>query len=148
MHSQGGFADECGNSKLSLLFKSTDNGVSWRYVTDIYHASDRSCSCTAALCACSPAARTTATCSSAASTPPSTRTTTCWTRATGPTRPLHSSTPPGRTALSMAVSENFYTWRVVRRILDFRTAFGPSANFRDANYPTFMRIENFRQYLG
>ena len=48
----------------------------------------------------------------------------------------------------MAVSEDFYTWRVVRRILDFRTAFAPSVNFHDANYPTFMRIENFRQYLG
>ena len=29
-----------------------------------------------------------------------------------------------------------------------RSAFGPSANFRDANYQTFVRIENFRQYLG
>ena len=48
----------------------------------------------------------------------------------------------------MAVSEGFHTWRVVRRIPDFRTAFGPSANFHDANYQTFMRIENFRQYLG
>ena len=84
-----------------------------------------------------------------------------------------SAQTPGRTVLSMAVSEDFYTWRVVKRILDYRhsdpsrigfqypdwifdgddilllvrTAFGPSANFHDANYQTFLRIENFRQYL-
>ena len=84
-----------------------------------------------------------------------------------------SDATPGRTVLSMAVSKDFYTWKVVKRILDYRTAdpkrigfqypdwifdnddilllvrtaFGPSANFHDANYQTFMRIENFRQYL-
>ncbi|MDI9498649.1 MAG: sialidase family protein [Bacillota bacterium] len=84
-----------------------------------------------------------------------------------------SAATPGRTVLSMAVSEDFYTWRVVRRLLDYRsadpghvafqypdwifdnedillllrTAFGPSANYHDANYQTFMRITNFRQYL-
>ena len=30
------FAGQYGNSKLTLLFKSTDNGENWRYVTDIY----------------------------------------------------------------------------------------------------------------
>ena len=80
---------------------------------------------------------------------------------------------PNRTVLSMAVSEDFYTWRVVKRIIDYRdmdpqrigfqypdwmfdgddilllvrTAFGPSANFHDANYQCFFRIENYRQYL-
>ena len=84
-----------------------------------------------------------------------------------------SDKTPGRTVLSMAVSEDFYSWKVAKRILDFRradpsrigfqypdwifdgddilllvrTAFGPSKNFHDANYQTFMRIENFRQYL-
>lgn len=81
---------------------------------------------------------------------------------------------PGRTVLSMAVSEDFYTWKVVHRILDYRTAdpghvgfqypdwifdgedilllvrtaFGRSFNFHDANYQTFYRIKNFRQYLS
>ena len=85
-----------------------------------------------------------------------------------------SDATPGRTVLSMAVSRDFYTWKVVRRILDYRTAdpnrigfqypdwifdgddilllvrtaFGPSASFHDANYQTFMRLENFRQYLN
>lgn len=80
---------------------------------------------------------------------------------------------PNRTVLSMAVSEDFYTWKVVKRILDYhhadpahvgfqypdwmfdgddilllvRTAFGRSFNFHDANYQCFIRIENFRQYL-
>jgi hypothetical protein len=80
---------------------------------------------------------------------------------------------PGRTVLSMAVSEDFYNWRVAKRILDYhhadptrvgfqypdwifdgddilllvRTAFGRSHNFHDANYQTFHRIENFRQYF-
>lgn len=78
-----------------------------------------------------------------------------------------------RTVLSMATSEDFYTWKVVHRILDYRTAdpvhvgfqypdwvfdgedilllvrtaFGRSYNFHDANYQTFHRIEKFRQYL-
>ena len=80
---------------------------------------------------------------------------------------------PGRTVLSMAVSDDFYTWRIAKRILDYRnedpkfigfqypdwifdgddilllsrTAFGRPYNFHDANYQTFHRIENFRQYL-
>ncbi len=80
---------------------------------------------------------------------------------------------PGRTVLSMAVSEDFYTWKVVHRILDYRTAdpahvgfqypdwmfdgddilllvrtaFGRSFNFHDANYQCFFRIENYSQYL-
>lgn len=84
-----------------------------------------------------------------------------------------SEDTPGRTVLSMAVSEDFYTWRVAKRILDYRTAdpkhigfqypdwifdgddilllvrtaFGRSYNFHDANYQTFHRIRNFRQYL-
>lgn len=84
-----------------------------------------------------------------------------------------SEATPVRTVLSMAVSKDFYTWKVVKRILDYRTsdpmhigfnypdwifdgddilllvrtAFGPSFNFHDANYQTFMRIENYRQYL-
>lgn len=84
-----------------------------------------------------------------------------------------SEDTPGRTVLSMAVSEDFYSWRVVKRILDYRTAdpkhvgfqypdwifdgddilllvrtaFGRSYNFHDANYQTFHRIRNFRQYL-
>lgn len=84
-----------------------------------------------------------------------------------------SDETPERTVLSMAVSEDFYTWTVVKRILDYRTmdpkyiafqypdwifdgndilllvrtAFGPSASFHDANYQTFIRVENFRQYL-
>lgn len=81
---------------------------------------------------------------------------------------------PNRTVLSMAISEDFYTWRVVKRILDYRTAdpehvafqypdwifdgddilllvrvaFGRSFNYHDANYQCFYRIENFRQYLN
>lgn len=84
-----------------------------------------------------------------------------------------SDATPCRTVLSMAVSKDFYTWKIVKRILDYRTAdptrigfqypdwiidgddllllvrtaFGPSASFHDANYQTFMRLENFRQYL-
>lgn len=80
---------------------------------------------------------------------------------------------PGRTVLSMAVSDDFYNWRVVKRILDYRyadpgsigfqypdwiidcddilllvrTSFNRARNFHDANYQCFMRIENFRQYL-
>ncbi len=80
---------------------------------------------------------------------------------------------PGRTVLSMAVSDDFYTWSVVKRILDYRHAdpdkvgfqypdwifdgddilllvrigFNRPRNFHDANYQCFMRIENFRQYL-
>ena len=80
---------------------------------------------------------------------------------------------PGRTVLSMAVSSDFYNWKVVKRILDYRTAdskhvgfqypdwmfdgddilllvrtaFGRSYNFHDANYQCFMRIENYSQYL-
>jgi hypothetical protein len=80
---------------------------------------------------------------------------------------------PGRTVLSMAVSEDFYTWKTVHRILDYRTAdpthvgfqypdwifdgedilllvrtaFGRSYNFHDANYQTFHRIKNFRIYI-
>ena len=80
---------------------------------------------------------------------------------------------PGRTVLSLAVSEDFYSWRVVKQLIDYRhadpehvafqypdwifdgddilmltrTAFGPSYNFHDANYQLFFRIENFRQYL-
>lgn len=30
------FSGQFGNSKLTLLFKSKDNGATWRYVTDIY----------------------------------------------------------------------------------------------------------------
>lgn len=80
---------------------------------------------------------------------------------------------PGRTVLSMAVSEDFYTWRVVHRFLDYRdadpghvgfqypdwmfdgddilllvrVAFGRSYNFHDANYQSFFRVKNYRQYL-
>lgn len=80
---------------------------------------------------------------------------------------------PGRTVLSMAVSEDFYTWRIAKRIFDYRglnpghvafqypdwifdgedilllsrTAWGRSFNSHDANFNTFHRIENFRKYL-
>lgn len=80
---------------------------------------------------------------------------------------------PNRTVLSMAVSSDFYTWKVVKRILDYheadpshvgfqypdwifdgndilllvRIAFGRSYNFHDANYQCFFRIENYLQYL-
>ncbi len=80
---------------------------------------------------------------------------------------------PGRTVLSMAVSEDFYTWKVVKRLIDYRTAdpahvgfqypdwifdgddilllvrvsFGRSYNYHDANYQCFFRVENFRKYL-
>lgn len=85
-----------------------------------------------------------------------------------------SEDKPGRTVLSMAVSEDFYTWKVVKRILDYhmadpehvgfqypdwifdgddilllvRVAFGRSFNYHDANYQCFFRIENYRQYLN
>jgi len=84
-----------------------------------------------------------------------------------------SEKTPGRTVLSMAVSEDFYTWRVVKRLLDYRnsdssrigfqypewifdgddllvlirTAFGPSSSFHDANYQTFLRVENYQRYI-
>ncbi len=80
---------------------------------------------------------------------------------------------PGRTVMSMAVSDDFYHWRIAKRILDYRsadpahvafqypdwiaegddmlilsrTAFGRSFNFHDSNYITFHRLQNFRQYL-
>ena len=78
-----------------------------------------------------------------------------------------------RTIISMCVSEDFYTWRVAKRLFDYsgsdsghvamqypdwifdgddilllsRSAFGRTYNFHDANYSTFHRIRNFRQYL-
>lgn len=80
---------------------------------------------------------------------------------------------PGRTVMSMVVSEDFYHWRVAKRILDYRhadpghvafqypdfiiegddmlilsrTAFGRSFNYHDANYITFHRLNDFRKYL-
>jgi len=80
---------------------------------------------------------------------------------------------PGRTVMSMAVSDDFYTWRIAKRLLDYRhadpnhvafqypdwyfdgedivylsrTAWGRSFNSHDTNYITIHRIENFRQYL-
>ncbi len=80
---------------------------------------------------------------------------------------------PCRTVMSMVVSEDFYNWRVVKRIFDYRhadpehvafqypdwyidgedivfvsrTAFGRSYNYHDSNYITFHRLEKFRQYL-
>ena len=80
---------------------------------------------------------------------------------------------PGRTVMSMAVSDDFYHWRIAKRILDYRhadpnyvafqypdwicdgddllflsrTAYGRSFNYHDSNYITLHRLTNFRQYL-
>lgn len=78
---------------------------------------------------------------------------------------------PGRTVLSMAVSDDLVNWRVVKRLIDYRnadptsvgfqypdfifdgvdllvlvrTAFGRARNFHDANYQTLHRVANFRE---
>ena len=49
-----------------------------------------------------------------------------------------SEDTPGRTVLSMAVSEDFYTWRVAKRILDYRTADPKHIGF---NIPTGFLME-------
>lgn len=80
---------------------------------------------------------------------------------------------PQRTVLSMSVSDDFYTWRVVKRLMDYReadfmyvgfqypdwifagddilwlsrTAFNCANSFHDSNYITFHTIENYRQYF-
>lgn len=80
---------------------------------------------------------------------------------------------PQRTVLSMSVSDDFYNWKVVKRILDFRdadpgfvgfqypdfifegddilflsrTAFNQANSFHNNNYITFHTIDNYMQYL-
>ncbi len=81
-------------------------------------------------------------------------------------------TPGQRNVLSLAVSDDFYHWRIAKRLLDYRdaspkdvgfqyvdwifdgedilylsrTAFNRARNFHDANYITFHVIEDFRKY--
>lgn len=82
-------------------------------------------------------------------------------------------TPAQRNVLSLAVSEDMQSFRIVKRLLDFRqadpeqvgfqyvsflidgadilylcrTAMNGARNYHDANYSTFHTIPNFRQYL-
>lgn len=80
---------------------------------------------------------------------------------------------PQRTVLSMSVSDDFYNWKVAKRLIDYRnadpayvgfqypdwifdgedilflsrTAFNRAESFHNNNYVTFHTIENYKQYL-
>ncbi len=85
---------------------------------------------------------------------------------------VDESTPAQRNVLSLSVSEDMQHFKIVKRLLDYRhenpadvgfqyisflidgddivylsrTGFNQAKNMHDANYATFHRIENFRQY--
>lgn len=80
---------------------------------------------------------------------------------------------PQRTVLSTSVSDDFYNWKVAKRLIDYRnadpayvgfqypdwifdgedilflsrTAFNRAESFHNNNYVTFHTIENYKQYL-
>jgi len=86
---------------------------------------------------------------------------------------VNPATPGQRNVLALQASEDLYSWRVAKILLDYRdedpnkvgfqyitflidgddilyvsrTSINGARNFHDANYITFHTIENFRQYL-
>lgn len=81
---------------------------------------------------------------------------------------------PQRTVLTMSISEDLYTWRVAKRLIDYRhadfkhvgfqypdwiidgtdilfvsrTAFNRADSFHNSNYVTFHVVEDYQQYLS